>query len=48
MPTSSDELKKRLQKRAHEAIEKLLAQKGERRDLSMNELESSGWSERCD
>jgi len=39
MPTQSDELKKRLQDRANEAIEKLLAQKGGRRDLSMDEME---------
>lgn len=39
MPKQSDELKKRLQDRANEAIEKLLAQKGGRRDLSMDEME---------
>ena len=39
MPTQSDDLKKRLQERANEAIEKLLAQKGGRRDLSMDEME---------
>jgi YgiT-type zinc finger domain-containing protein len=32
-------LKKRLQERANEAIEKLLVQKGGRRDLSMDEME---------
>ena len=39
MPTQSDDLKKRLQERANEAIEKLLTQKGGRRDLSMDEME---------
>jgi len=39
MPEQSDELKKRLQDRANEAIEKLLAPKGRRRDLSMDEME---------
>ena len=39
MPSQSDELKKRLQERANEAIEKLLAQKGGRQDLSMDEME---------
>jgi hypothetical protein len=39
MPTESDELKKRLQERANEAIEKLLVQKDGRRDLSMDEME---------
>jgi Zn finger protein HypA/HybF involved in hydrogenase expression len=39
MPPQSNDLKKRLQERAHEAIEKLLAQKAGRRDLSMSEME---------
>lgn len=39
MASESDDLKKRLQERADEAIEKLLAQKGGRRDLSMDEME---------
>ena len=39
MPTPSDELKKRLEKRVDEAIEKLLEQKAGRRDLSMSEME---------
>jgi len=39
MSTPSDDLKKRLQKRANRAIEKLLEQKGDRRDLSMDEME---------
>ncbi len=39
MSTQSDELKKRLQDRAYEAIEKLLEQKAGRRDLSMSEME---------
>ena len=42
MPSQSDDLKQRLQERANEAIEKLLAQKGGRRDLSMDEMEA-GW-----
>ncbi|MBZ0104463.1 MAG: hypothetical protein K8H84_02425 [Sulfuricella denitrificans] len=39
MPTQADDLKKRLQDRASEAIEKLLEQKAGRRDLSMSEME---------
>lgn len=39
MSSQSDDLKKRLQERANEAIEKLLAQKGGRQDLSMDEME---------
>lgn len=39
MPSQNDDLKKRLQDRANEAIEKLLAQKGGRRDLRMDEME---------
>jgi YgiT-type zinc finger domain-containing protein len=39
MPEKSESLKKRLQERANEAIEKLLAQKDGRRDLSMDEME---------
>jgi hypothetical protein len=39
MSTQSDELKKRLQDRAYEAIEKLLEQKAGRRGLSMSEME---------
>lgn len=39
MSSQADDLKKRLQERANEAIEKLLSQKGGRRDLSMDEME---------
>ena len=39
MPPQSDDLEKRLQECAHEAIEKLLEQKAGRRDLSMSEME---------
>jgi uncharacterized protein with PIN domain len=39
MTSTSDELGKRLQKRAQEAIERLLEQKAGRRDLSMSEME---------
>ena len=39
MLSQSDDLKKRLQVCANEAIEKLLAQKGGRQDLSMEEME---------
>lgn len=39
MTTQADELKKRLQDGAYEAIEKLLEQKAGRRDLSMSEME---------
>ena len=39
MSATPDNLEKRLQKRAYEAIEKLLEQKGGRRDLSMSEME---------
>jgi YgiT-type zinc finger domain-containing protein len=39
MSPQSDDLEKRLQQRAYEAIEKLLEQKGGRRDLSMSEME---------
>ena len=39
MPTTADGLKKRLQKRANEAIEHLLEQKAGRQDLSMSEME---------
>jgi hypothetical protein len=39
MSSTSDELEKRLQKRAHEAIQKLLEPKADRRDLSMSEME---------
>jgi YgiT-type zinc finger domain-containing protein len=37
--SNPDNLKKRLQARAYEAIEKLLEQKAGRRDLSMSEME---------
>ncbi len=39
MSVPSDNLEKRLQERAHEAIQKLLEQKAGRRDLSMDEME---------
>jgi hypothetical protein len=39
MPTQTDDLKKRLQDRAYEAIEKLLEEKGGRGNLSMSEME---------
>lgn len=39
MSTTADDLEKRLQKRAQEALEKLLEQKAGRRDLSMSEME---------
>jgi hypothetical protein len=39
MSTTSDDLEKRLQKRAQEAVEKLLEQKAGRRDMSMSEME---------
>jgi uncharacterized protein with PIN domain len=39
MSSTSDELEKRLQKRAQEAIQSLLEQKANRRDLSMSEME---------
>jgi uncharacterized protein with PIN domain len=39
MSTPSDNLEKRLQKRAQEAVEKLLEQKAGRRDLSLSEME---------
>ena len=39
MSTTCDDLEKRLQKRAQEAVEKLLEQKAGRRDMSMSEME---------
>jgi len=39
MSTTSNDLEKRLQKRAQEAIERLLEQKAGRRDMSMSEME---------
>jgi len=39
MSTTSDDLEKRLHKRAQEAVEKLLEQKAGRRDLSLSEME---------